>query len=423
VPKISLNERVIRKALKGEPKIYIIDDHPGLYLSAQGEGRGSFFIRYRPQRGAQQRYFTITTDARNADLTKVADRAAELLLQLRVHGIDPHDVKEREARDGKTYNECFAEWLENPRRKKEMRGRTREEYERIHKLHVAPYIGTKPLRALDKAIIRDAVEKACEESTDKKLGFRGLQGTKALRLIRSVCEYAIDHEYIVTNPTRGILDPAPQQNPKGKQHSPLTDVELRLVWNEAPQRMSEQSVRMLQLILLLGKRVSEIVGIGKDDVVLGTNAYLKIPGTREGNKSREDQAVPLPSLAESILRDAIAVSGDSPFVFPQRGKPSKSATRWSVSLAFAKLRDRLDINERVRLHDARGLIVDHLSKMGVPSEYRSHVLHHVGDTRATLASSTYSTYDHMAEKRRALDMWQRRLLAIVNGQEPPSERW
>jgi hypothetical protein len=61
--KISLNERVVRKALKGRPQVYIIEDHPGLYLSAKGEGRGSFFIRYRARPGAQQRWFTITTDA------------------------------------------------------------------------------------------------------------------------------------------------------------------------------------------------------------------------------------------------------------------------------------------------------------------------------------------------------------------------
>jgi hypothetical protein len=43
--------------------------------------------------------------------------------------------------------------------------------------------------------------------------------------------------------------------------------------------------------------------------------------------------------------------------------------------------------------------------------------------RATLAAKSYSTYDHMVEKRRALEMWERRLLAIVEGQELPSERW
>lgn len=52
-----------------------------------------------------------------------------------------------------------------------------------------------------------------------------------------------------------------------------------------------------------------------------------------------------------------------------------------------------------------GLIVDQLAKMGVPSEYRSHVLHHTGDIRAPLADRVYSTCDHAAEKHRALALW------------------
>jgi hypothetical protein len=94
-----------------------------------------------------------------------------------------------------------------------------------------------------------------------------------------------------------------------------------------------------------------------------------------------------------------------------------------VSQAFAVFRRALGIPNSVRLHDARGLITDQLAAMGVPSEYRSHILHHTSDMRATLATKSYSTYDHMAEKRRALTMWERRLLEIVSGAEPSGERW
>jgi hypothetical protein len=37
--------------------------------------------------------------------------------------------------------------------------------------------------------------------------------------------------------------------------------------------------------------------------------------------------------------------------------------------------------------------------------------------RNPLASSAYDEHDYMPEKRKALDMWQRRLLAILQGQE------
>jgi integrase len=423
MPKLTPNARIIAKAINGPKSVYGIDRHHGLFLAVLGDGRASWRIRYVPTPGAQQRWFTIATDARNTDFNAVSLKASELLQQLRLHGIDPHDAKEREAREGKIYNECFAEWLANPRRKKEMRRRTKEEYERIHRLHVDPYIGAMPLKAIDKETITEGIERARQASTNARLGFRGLQASKALKLVRSVLEFAIDHQYVATNATRGIPDPVPVKHPKGKQHRPLNDAELRLIWTEAPNHLSRQNARMLKLILLLGKRVSEIAGIRKEEVQLNGDAHLLIPGDREGNKSREDQRVPLPPLAASILSEAIAEAGISPFVFPQRGAPSKSATRHSPSWAFIKFRGALGISQRIRLHDARGLIVDQLAAMGVPSEYRSHVLHHTSDMRATLAAKSYSTYDHMVEKRRALELWQARLIEIIEGREPSGLRW
>jgi hypothetical protein len=128
----------------------------------------------------------------------------------------------------------------------------------------------------------------------------------------------------------------------------------------------------------------------------------------------------LPPLAQAILQEAIADSGDSPFVFQTQRVDFRPMTRGTASNAFTNLRGTLGISDRVRLHY---LLVDQLAAIGVPSEYRSHVLHLTSDMRATLAAKSYSTYDHMAEKRRALEMWERRLLAIVQGQELPSERW
>ena len=64
-----------------------------------------------------------------------------------------------------------------------------------------------------------------------------------------------------------------------------------------------------------------------------------------------------------------------------------------------------------------------MAKIGVPSEYRSHILHHTGDMRASLANSTYSSFDYEPQKRRALELWERRLLAIVEGRALPSEHW
>jgi hypothetical protein len=129
------------------------------------------------------------------------------------------------------------------------------------------------------------------------------------------------------------------------------------------------------------------------------------------------------SLAASIFSEKIIASGASPYLFPAKGRPQTPTMRHAPSQAFADLRTKLGIDDAVRFHDARGSISDQMAKIGVPSEYRSHVLHHTGDTRASLANRVYSTYDYEPQKRRALELWERRLLEIVEGQPASGELW
>ena len=168
--------------------------------------------------------------------------------------------------------------------------------------------------------------------------------------------------------------------------------------------------------------MSELIAARKNELDDGPGANLFIPGTREGNKSRENQRVPLPPLALSILRDAAADAKNSPFFFPADGLPDQHVDRGTPSHAFTDLRRSLGMGDDVRFHDMRSLIVDQLAALGVPSEYRSHVLQHTSDMRATLGDRVYktrSTFDHMADKRRALTLWEQRLNEIVR-RLPPS---
>ena len=280
--------------------------------------------------------------------------------------------------------------------------------------------------------MKAALEDIRKATTDRNLSHRGLQSSKALQLTRAVCRYAVGKDYSDRDPTLGIDRPVPEANPHGKQHRPPTNDELRQLWIGA-DRMQPQTGRSFRLSVLLGKRVSELLGAKKSEVELGDNASLFIPGTREGNKSRENQRVPLPPLAQKLIEEAIAASGGSPFLFPgetnmrtRRAKSSDteiSMSRHTPSHALKRLREGLDIAENVRLHDMRGLLVDQLAAMQVPAEYRSHVLHHTGDMKATLASRIYTTHDFLPEKRRALELWEKRLLEIVNGKKLSALRW
>jgi hypothetical protein len=53
---------------------------------------------------------------------------------------------------------------------------------------------------------------------------------------------------------------------------------------------------------------------------------------------------------------------------------------------------------------------------------RTRASHHTGDLRA-LATTTYSAYDHLPERLRALKLWQVQLREIVGNHKPRGLRW
>ncbi|MBS0251095.1 MAG: integrase arm-type DNA-binding domain-containing protein [Proteobacteria bacterium] len=431
MPEIAPNVLTVKARLKGEPAVYQIKGSPGLHLAVLGGGRGSWRLRYRPRRGALQRWHTIG-DAQTIELGDAITKARELLAGLQLDGVDPKAAADKEAAAKLTFADVYKEWLDNPGRKRTLRARTREEYERIFKAHVEKRIGSTKIALLDKQTVKAKIEEIRKTTTDLKRGHRGLQATKSLTLVRMVCRYALQKEYCDRDPTFGIDRPVPDAHPDGKQNRPPTNDELKLLWKGADM-MRPQTARAFKLIVLLGKRVGEILGALKSEVDLGENASLFIPGTREGNKSRENQRVPLPPLARKLIEEQIAESEKSPFLFPGDPKMRRikkqghdkviPMSRHTPSHALRELSANLGIAENVRLHDMRGLIVDQLAAMRVPAEYRSHVLHHTGDMKATLASRAYTTHDFMDEKRRALELWEKRLLEIVEGKKPSGLRW
>jgi hypothetical protein len=90
-----------------------------------------------------------------------------------VHGIDPHDAKERQAREAMTYNDVWLEWLNNPRRKRTLRRRSSlDMYGGLHRLHIEPAIGRRPIKSLDKQTINKAIEKIRRDTTDEERGRR-----------------------------------------------------------------------------------------------------------------------------------------------------------------------------------------------------------------------------------------------------------
>jgi hypothetical protein len=420
MPSLSANGRAITRAINGQAATYGIKRHPGLYLDVRGGGRAAWRIRYRPKPKANQRWFTLSEDAAHADFEAVSIKASELLTALRVHGIDPHAAKAKATASQRTLGEAFKVWLNHTgkRRKKPLSPSTHAGYEDLFELHIEPRLGKRSLSGLDRTVIEEAVRKVKEATTNEEKGYRGVQATKALKLISSVCEWCIDQGWIDRNPCRGIEEPAPFAPPNGKRSRPPTNQELRQLWNDGPDVMTSAQTKVLRLAILIGRRISEMAGAARDDPKLdGAIPCLFIPAQREGNKPKLDDAVPLPPLALSIIKEALATSkaGEPLFV--------GAATRWTTSKVLTTARRAWKWpNPPVRFHDFRGLINDQMATLGIPTELRSRTLHHTSDLRQ-LANTVYSAYDFLPERLRALQLWEARLLEIVEDRMPANLRW
>ena len=420
MPKLVANVRLITKAINGDRAVYAIERHDRLYLDVHGNGHAAWRLRYRPQPRASQRWYTIAKDARAVTFDDIAVKAKELLSALDLHGADPHNQRPAASADERTVKDCFLAWLGHTgkRRKRPLAPRTRDGYEGLFKLHVEPRLGATALTRLNRTSIEAILEKARANTTDVNKHQRGTTSTKVLKLLSSICEWSIDQQWIESNPCRGIEDPVPVINPLGKQARPPSDKELRQLWHEAPKLLPPPQVRVLRIAILTGRRISEITGAERHEAKVDDPVpYLFIPANREGNKPKRDDAVPLAQMALSVITEALATSkADEPLFVG-------AASRWTTSKALTMLRRVWNWPEPpVRFHDFRSLINDHMSKLGVPTEIRSRTLHHTSDLQQ-LSNTVYSAYDFMAERLRALELWEARILEIVEDRKPSGLRW
>ena len=81
----------------------------------------------------------------------------------------------------------------------------------------------------------------------------------------------------------------------------------------------------------------------------------------------------------------------------------------------------LDI-EDFRLHDLRHAVKTYMRSMGVPADIADRVQGQVSGLKRGVGCG-YDNHEYLDEKRRALELWERRLLAIVSGSAAVGERW
>ncbi|WP_041319937.1 tyrosine-type recombinase/integrase [Hyphomicrobium denitrificans] len=401
---VAPNVLMIRRALNGPRATYSVAKHPRLFLATNGKGGGSWRIRFRPHAGAQQCWLTITNDARNVEFDSIVNKAKELISKLELEGVDPRSARPK---TGANFDTLFARWLEVYAK---VHKRSWESDEKIYRRHIKRRLGSNLVRSIDRLRVIDVLDDIAKAATP-------IQANRCQSVISAVFSWALDEGLVRSHPALRIR----RRGEERVREFVMTDDQLRAFWAKL-DGMFENAAIAVRLLLITGQRLGEVVGASADELSLsGDSPEWVIPGARTKNGLRH--IVPLTATAVTLFEKArdIARKPDNPFVFPARRMEPEALNGNQVSRQCKEVFREIGAGH-MRLHDLRHQAATGMAQCGVPLDIRQMVQNQITGRTQTIGA-VYDQYDYAPEKRRALELWERRLLAVVAGKAPPTERY
>jgi integrase len=265
--------------------------------------------------------------------------------------------------------------------------RSAREIERRLRFDVLPVIGNLELAKLHRRDAHRVLDRVTE---------RGSPATarKLFADLRTLINFAVGRGYLDTDIMHGMKATAAKSRERF-----LTEDEIWKLW-PAWSALGDEIALALRLALVTGQRIGEVVGITMAEIDL-VNAIWTLPAERSKNKFAHK--VPLSPLAMELIRQAKIIDGR---LF-QIGVVK-------VAQIITRYRHRLPVDGWTA-HDLRRTACTHMAMLGVSDFIIGHVVNHRGTTKSTITQSVYVKYDYAAEKRDALELWAKRLAAIVTG--------
>ena len=382
----------------------------GLIVTVLPSGRRQFSVRYR-FRGTQRRF--ILGDYPDVTLAEARKRARRAQAAID-DGHDPAgDRRTAKAPRTDLVSALVEHYLAKHARTFK---RSADEDERILTVNVLPYWRDRSVRDLTRRDVRALVERVVDRGSP-------IMANRTLADVRTMLNFAVDHDWIDANPASRIKKPAPEFS----RDRVLSEDELRRLWRllerlpttaerPAPGRkgtsgdpddpicpVSPRLAALVKVRLLLAQRGGETARMRWRDLDLEAG-WWTIPAT--DTKNGEPHRVPLTVDAAALIRaQAGDEAGESVFA---RGATSVVDRAKKAPARFAKA-----LGIEFRGHDLRRTAATGMAAAGVPREHIARVLNHVdGTARAT---NVYDRHSYDREKRTALEAWARRLDAILDG--------
>lgn len=411
----TLNDRYLA-ALKpdGPARVEHFDDLvPGLAIRVNTGGSKSWVLFYRI-RGTRKRW-TMGSYPTALSL-KAARRKARLALgRLADEGIDPAAEKKQDRRAGDTFKDLAADYMKVAKKTK----RSWREDQRI--------LETKPLKRWEGRKVVEITRRDVRAVVEGVAEHAPVMANRVWALVSRIFNYGIEKDWVLANPAARIT-----KQPEASRERVLSDKEVRELWVAlddltTPRRVtapadkgakvkapaiSPMIARGLRVLLMVGQRPGEVFKMRRADLDLTEgNAWWIVPA--EHSKNGEPHRVPLSPTVVGYLKDAIAHGPDNNrwvFAGIAGGNVAARAKKAASALRAARV-----VTFEFHRHDLRRTCATGMAASGIPRTTIAHVLNHVD--RGSRATAVYERYDYDAEKRTALEAWERRLGAILTEQD------
>jgi len=400
VPKTNLTDRFIksrRPAPSGQRDVYYDAIVPGLALRVTDAGHKSFVLVARfpihPKnmtRRAIGNYGAISLDT--------ARERARLWLQWIERGIDPVVENARQAaaaqhKQVNTFAAVATDFLDRHGRTLKKQGEAR----RIIEREFVRRWGARPAADITPQDVSIAIRAIVSRGAP-------YQAHNAFGYLRRLYSWAIGtQEYGLTSSPVERLSPKDLIGRREPRERTLTDAELRSVWQAADQ-MGYPYGPVFRLLILTGQREREVADMSWSEIDVRDRLWT-IPASRmKGGAAHE---VPLSPATMSLL-DTLPrfTAGDFVFTTTAGAKPINGFSKAKVRI------DRLSGVTGWKIHDLRRSMRTHLSALPVQDMVRELVIAHAKPG----LHRVYDQHAYQAEKRQCLELWERRLLSIV---QPP----
>jgi integrase len=277
--------------------------------------------------------------------------------------------------------------------------RSAAEDERLLRKDVIPAWG----RRKAKDIVRKDVRALLKEIVDRG---SPIAANRTLAVVRRMYSWAMSEDLVESNPCQALKAPGEER----RRDRVLSTSEIASLWRALDNSglPFSRPIRLaLKFQFATAQRKGEVIDAEWSEIDL-SEAVWTIPAGKAKNKL--PHRVPLSPFALELLEQIRSLGGRK-WVFPSPRRQGP-ITGPAIDHAMRDNREALGTGDATP-HDLRRTAASQMTSMGISRLVVSKILNHAEPGVA----SVYDRHSYDGEKRRALDLWARRLQQIIEGKQ------